>query len=91
MIFNIRDVEGILYGDSSLCQKRKIYLSELHSRVALAIVHGDKTIHEIALRYGMLSQMVIRMKARFLDRIGGALSSRTDNEEEIRFRFGCVE
>ena len=52
-----------------MSQKRKVYSPKLRSQVALAAVRGDKTIHEVAQRYGVSPQMVIKMKSRLLDRI----------------------
>lgn len=52
-----------------MSQKRKVYSPQLRSQVALAAVRGDKTIHEVAHRYGVSPQMVIKMKSRLLDRI----------------------
>ena len=52
-----------------MSQKRKVYSPKLRSQVALAAVRGDKTIHEVAQRYGVSPQMVVKMKSRLLDRI----------------------
>ena len=52
-----------------MTQKRKVYSLKLRSQAALATVRGDKTIHEVAQRYGISPQMAIKMKSRLLDRI----------------------